>query len=194
MGGDREWTGANMTIEDVVMMPKGVVVGREIVSASFEEWITHVFDRQPGPNHWRWSDDFVEWAVPASDTVNFLAMTFEESGTLLTRFTDDQIAEGLWYLSSSSLSEIALTLWDEAVPWVSRQRALRSIKKLYADCFDVRCVPFLSHLERNSTKCSNPINGACYMWWDIFPNMRWLEKPSGNEVEKECIAAMEFAL
>jgi hypothetical protein len=193
MGGDWERTGKNMTIEDIVMMPKGVVVGREIVSASFDDWITYVFDHPRAPQHWRWSDDFVEWSVPATNTVNFLAKTFEESGTLLTRFTDHQVAEGLWYFSSMSLSEIPQILWNNEVALTERQRVIRAVQKLYQNCFALRCVPFLSHLEKESNRCSNPLNGACYMWWEDF-GMHWPEDVAHNQIEKECLAVLEYTL
>ncbi len=30
----------------------------------------------------------------------------------------------------------------------------------------VRCLPHLSHLDEQP---ANPLNSACYMWWDILP-------------------------
>jgi hypothetical protein len=190
MGGDWERTGADMTVRD------NTLDRREIVSASFDEWLTHVFNHELEPAHWRWNEDFVEWAAPSATTVDFLCRTFEDCGTLFKRFTQNQIAIGLWYIASGSLSKIGASLWDESVPWPARRRSVRSIRKLYSDCFAVHCAPLLSYLEKKRDYPSPypPLNGTCFMWWDLFDNLLGLKKPTGNEIENECLAVMEYAL
>src|ERR1700728_198116 len=116
MGGDWQWAGADMKLQHDILNR------REIVSATFEEWITHVFDGQPALKHSRLNEEFVEWSVPASDTVDFLGSTFEDCGALFGQFNDHQIADGLWYIASEE--NIALTLWDESVLWAARKHAI----------------------------------------------------------------------
>jgi hypothetical protein len=184
-----------MTIEDIVMIPKGVVIGREIVDASYDEWIAHVFARKFGIGYWRYNNnEFIEWAVTPSDTVDFLTRTFDDCGSLLNEFSNRQIADGLWYIASEE--NISLSLGNESVPWPKRQQAIRSIRKLYTNCFTTHCAPLLSYLEKGGAYPSiyPPLNGTCYMWWDIFPNMRWLEGPTDHEIENEYLAVMDFAL
>ena len=181
-------------IIEYITMPNGRVVGREIVRASFEEWLAHVFDHPPQKGQkdsWWWDEDAIDWNAPPSDTVAFLSRTFEESPAVLSAFTDEQIAEGLEYISNMACSDIARTLLDESVPRPMRKKAINSIQNLYSDCFAVRCNSLLSHLEKT---LGPPLNGVCYMWWDVFPIVGQPEVAAHAELDGECLAVMEFAL
>lgn len=172
-------------------MPDGRAVGKQIVSASFEEWLIHVFDHPPQKRGWWWNEDAIDWNVPPSDTIAFLTETFQESASLLNRFTETQMAEGMEYISDMACSNIARTLLDESVPLPLRKKAIKSIQNVYSDCFAVRCSPLLCHLEKT---LGPPLNGVCYMWWDVFPILGEPENAALAELDKECLAVMEFAL
>jgi hypothetical protein len=179
-----------MRVEDV-KMPDGRVVGRRIVSASFEEWIAHAFGTPAGGKS-RWSDGAEPfWDAAASDTLELLAGTFNDCGAVLKPFTDEQVASGLDYVSNPSFSDIAFAFKNQSVPLSVRTNALGSLRKLYSDCFETRCEPLLSHLNEAN---GQPLNCVCYMWWDVFPVYAQPEDGSQKETQNECLEVMEFAL
>jgi hypothetical protein len=85
---------------------------------------------------------------------------------LLARFSDAQLNQGLWYLVSNSCSDHMFSLIEPAVPMPIRLRVLRSIVPLFEQVMAVRCSPHLCYLDEPG---ANPLNDACYMWWDILP-------------------------
>lgn len=130
------------------------------------DWIAHIFDHPVADPAWHWSPDAPVWEGSSEDTVTFIADTFERSGELLARFTDAQLNQGFWHLVSGSCSDFMFTLVEPKVPLPSRLRALRSFLPLFEQVMAVRCSPHLSHLDE---KFANPLNSACYMWWDMLP-------------------------
>jgi hypothetical protein len=172
-------------------MPDGRVVGQKIVSASFEEWIKHVFDHPRETDGWWWDEDAIDWAMPAEETAIFLRETFERAGTVLKPFNDGQVASGLRYISNPSCSDIPFVLKNDSVSLADRRSAMRSLQKLYSDCFARRCLPVLSHLNEG---IDSPLNGVCYMWWDPFPFHGNDRNEGWQEIDAECLGVMEFAL
>lgn len=134
------------------------------VPLSVTDWIAHVFDHPVADPSWHWSPDAPAWEGSSEETVTFIADTFERSGELLARFSDAQLNQGFWYLVSCS--DLMFALVEPAVPLPRRLRALRSFVPLFEQVMAVRCSPHLSHLDEQP---ANPLNGACYMWWDILP-------------------------
>ena len=178
-----------MTVEDIVM-PDGAVVGQCIINATFEEWISHVFEHNEEEGEWWHGTSFTEWRLPASNTVAFLKRTFRESGSLLKGFSEKQAGEGLYYITDLSRSNIASSLADESVPIATRCDTIAALRQLYSDCFNVRCEPRLSYLDETR----NPLNGICYMLWDVLPVYGHPENESLKQFDNECLAVMEFAL
>jgi hypothetical protein len=177
-----------MRVEEV-KLPDGRVVGQEIVSASFEEWIEYVFDHQPEDRNWWSADNCPDWSVNTAETVECLRRTFEESGSVLTKFNDHQVASGIWYIANSSAAVQGLL--DETVPLDVRISAIVALRKLYVDCFETRCSSLLSHL--NETEVDS-LNVACYMWWDVLPIVGQPEQEKSKEIDKACLGIMELAL
>jgi len=173
------------------MMPKGTLMGRQILDASFDEWIGHVFEHSSESDDWILSDEFPSWNVPPSKTVAFLNATFEKAGSTLKNFSDAQIANGLKYIYSPHYSDIAFSLRDETVPLGARTKCLGSLHNLYSDCFATRCTPILSHLDEEP---DTPLNGVCYMWWDVFPIHDKLDCPDCKEIHTACLTVMESVL
>jgi hypothetical protein len=129
---------------------------------TFAEWVGYLFDNPPG---YAWFDRLADWGTLAPPTlVTYLARLFTQAGPLLAPYTDAQVAQSLWFLAGSSAPSAPLL--DAGVPWPARQGALRAIGALFTDCFAPRCTPALSHLDEGG---AGPLNGVCYMWWDLFP-------------------------
>jgi len=133
-------------------------------------WIDHVFDHPVSDPPWYWAMDAMaastgaeEWPEAREKVVAHIAETFEHSGKLLSRFSDEQLNQGFWYLFYQGPPDFMGTLLDEGVPLTRRLRALGSFAPLFEQVMAARCSSHLSHLDEEGT---NPLNGACYMWFD----------------------------
>ena len=135
-------------------------------SSSLAKWIEYVFDHTVTDPAWHWAPDASEWEEPPAQVATHVAEAFEESGRLLTRFSDEQLSQAFWFLMSNSCSDFMYALVDSGVPSLSRLRALRSFVPLFEQVMATRCSPHLSHIDEHE---ANPLNSACYMWWDILP-------------------------
>src|SRR5215831_4104251 len=98
-------------------------------SGSLVKWIEYVFDHAVTDPAWHWAPDAAEWDEPPDQVATHIAETFESSGRLLARFSDEQLNQGFWFLVSNT-SEFTYALLDSGVPSVSRLRALRSFVPL----------------------------------------------------------------
>ena len=154
---------------------------------SLSDWITHVFDHPLADPAWHWSLDGPSWAGSPERVTTFIADTFERSGDLLAGFTDAQLNQGFWYLVSNSCSDFMYSLVNFEVPMAARLRALRSFVPLFEQVMAVRCSPHLSHLDEEP---SNPLNSACYMWWDMLPIHGQPEAAGRREFDGEVLRVL----
>jgi hypothetical protein len=151
---------------------------------TFEEWVRYVFDNPPG---YAWFDQLADWGTIAPATmVAYLGRLCAEAGTRLAPYADAQVAQSFWFLAGGGTGALDALL-DEGVPWPARQVALRAIGALFTDCFAPRCGPFLSHLDEDS---DHPLNGLCYMWWDLFPTWGHPALQSQARVDAEVLALL----
>jgi hypothetical protein len=133
-------------------------------------WINHVFDHPVGDPRWYWAFDAMatstgteEWPEAPEQIVAHIAETFERAGELLSRFSDEQLNQGFWYLFYQGPPDFMGTLLDERIPLAMRLRALRSFVPLFQVVMAARCSSHLGHLDEDGEK---PLNSACYMWFD----------------------------
>src|SRR5882762_9964698 len=145
---------------------------------SFEDWITYVFDHplpDPGAPPWYSKSDYDgSWPdlpdIPET-TVAYLTLLFEQATSVLTSFSDAQVAQGLWFLVSDLCGEAMPDLFDTGVPWSDRKRCIFSMFTLFERFFAPRCSALLSDGDMLGTDTSqvSPLEGICFMWWDILP-------------------------
>jgi hypothetical protein len=143
----------------------------------FDHWVRHVFDHPVAKPQWYFQIDQETWDGDALLTVQYMTRLFESPERLLREYSAEQLEQGLWYLAGEG-QPFMLALLDGGVPWAMRQRGLQAIRTLYEKFFAVACSDELDHL---CTTTSTPINGACYMWWDLFPSY-------GNPMAPPCKA------
>lgn len=148
---------------------------------NFDEWVRYVFDHDTdrSEGHWSWQvdDDFVWWdeLKNPSITIGYLTRLFENAVTLLAPYSDEQIKQGLWFIGmpahSDHLFAYAKVTKDEQLKF------LEAMYQLYAKFFTARCSKdtFLSDKKNN-----HPINGICYIWWDLIPIL-----PRGHDAEAD---------
>ena len=152
---------------------------------SFEEWVLWVFDN---PEGYPAMDQLVDWGeIPSSVLVSYLTRLFEEAGSLLRPFSNAQLSQSFWFLLGLG-TDVNVALFDPAVPWPERVRCYRTLVGLFEDVFAPRCGPFLSHLSEGG---EHPLNGLCYMWWDLYPTWGPAPGPRGPDtVDTELLGVM----
>lgn len=85
---------------------------------------------------------------------------FEHGGTLLARFDDAQVGQGLWAWQN----ELVGATMGENRPLSDRLRAVRALAPFFEQVMAARCTPTLGHLSEPGT----PVNGICYMWFELW--------------------------
>lgn len=133
--------------------------------ARYLEWIEYVFDHPVSQPEWHRDPAVEVFEGDEEYMAMLLELTFLRSGSDLTRFTDAQVNQGLWYLASPACSKHMFTLKSRAVELDVRLDAIKAIGDLYQDCFAKRCSETLSHLDQ----AGSDLNPICYMFWDINP-------------------------
>ena len=84
-----------------------------------------------------------------------------------------------------------VTLLDEDIPVAIRLRALRSFVPLFEQVMAARCSSHLSHVEWQG---SNPLNSACYMWFDEVLDRFSPERLERAQLEKELLLILRRVL
>jgi hypothetical protein len=147
--------------------------------STYSDWIRQVFDHPVAKPAWYW-DDEADTSEPAPpDCVEYLTRLFEEPELFLAPYSDAQLNQGFWYLVSASCSVYMFSLIEPEVAWPQRRRGIRSTATLFERLFARRCSDHLLHL--NEEGVASPLNGVCYMWWDIFPTCGRPESPASTE-------------
>jgi hypothetical protein len=155
---------------------------------NLQKWIAHVFDHPVTEPVWYWSDDPGVWEDQPEHILSLVADTFEQSGELLSRFSDAQIDQGFWFLWAGPNNAFTEAFLDNDVPIASRLRALRSFVPLFQQVMAVRCSDHLSHLDEPG---ANPLNSSCYMWWDIAPIRGKLDDSERAEFDTEVLTVLQ---
>jgi hypothetical protein len=103
---------------------------------------------------------------------------------MLTPYSDAQVNRGLYYIISNGASDLFLAFSDPAIRWDLRLRVLASFYDLFSQCLNLRCSPELS---AGSWDISNPLNGVCYMWWDVIPLCQYQNKDDPHELDRDLL-------
>ncbi|MCH7989996.1 MAG: hypothetical protein IID46_12710 [Planctomycetes bacterium] len=157
----------------------------------YKEWVNHVFDHPVTDPAWHWDDNADTLEPTPKTTVEFLTTLFSTPDTCLEQFSDEQLNQGFWYLVSNPCSSYMFPLLETDVPWPQRKECIRSISTLFELLFAKRCSPHLSHFDESG---ANPLNGVCYMWWDIFPSWGNPDDPDCEMRDQELLKVMERIL
>ncbi len=130
-----------------------------------------------------------EWREAPETVVAHIAETFEQSDKLLSRFADEQLNQGFWYLFYER--DLMEKLLDEGIPLACRLRALRSFAPLFEQVMAERCSWHLSHLDH---KGASALNSACYMWFDEVLDRFNPERLVQAQLEAGLIATLRVIL
>jgi hypothetical protein len=162
-----------------------------LTNLSFDKWLVHVFDHEVGGPQWYFAVDAQYEETSTAVTVAYLTQLFEDPLPYVGSYSDEQLNQGFWYILSNGASDYMFALLDEQVPLEARQQGIRSFMHLFEKLFAVRCSAHLSHLDEPG---ANPLNLACYMWWDIMPIAAQPGVAARREIDEECLQVMESIL
>jgi len=166
-----------------------MIVAMRREDVSFEQWLDETFGRAVSGE---WYPQFVpadEWPDPVADhlLVDHLTRLFEQPDDALRYYSDKQIAAGLWELGPGD----AHCVYNPEIAIEARERLIRSVATFFRDFFDVRCIPKLSHLDKVETE---PLNGICYMWWEVITWGWAKDDPDAERLKTADLDVMEAVL
>ena len=160
---------------------------------AFQEWLEHAFGRevrfQQAP--WYFDPDHDRWDPTPAQAVAYLNRLFENPEPALEAFADSQIAQGLTYLVNTMASGDSRWFCSTAVPVDERIRCVKAIAPFFEQLFKPRCTPHLSHLSEVD---AGPLNGVCYMWWDVFPSLAFPGDPHLPVLHDAALSTMKRIL
>ena len=138
------------------------------VSVTFEDWLKWAFDHPvaaKGEKEWWWhlpdEDDGGIWLDrPPIQALTFVTRLFENPLPHLSRYSDAQIDQGLWFIVFQTNSKHFECLIDGRIDFGIRKRCIRSVENLSRALFAPRCSDEVIH----GTK---PLDSICYMLWDL---------------------------
>ena len=168
-------------------------MGKQLTNLTFEAWLGYVFEHPVDQmtNAWYWDMDRDWWEEDTPEAVQFMTQAFENSAVAFEPFSDAQLNQGLWFLASNACSNHMFALMNESIPWPARERCVASMHQLYAQCFARRCSPHLSHIDEPG---ANPLNSACYMWWDLIPIAGKPDDPARAKLDQAILQVMDSTL
>lgn len=164
-----------------------------LTDLSFDDWLAHCFDRPTTGPVWYHDPCLPHWRTAPALRVRHLTRLFGDPVAALSRYSDEQVNLGLWYIAQSASSDDMLALLDASVPLAERVACIRAIETLYAQCFAVRCSAHLSHGLRSSDEAA-PLNSACYMFWDLVPLMPEPGDPARRALDDAVLHVLDAVL
>jgi hypothetical protein len=159
----------------------------------YQEWLTHVFDHEVNSTQypeWYSSPDAPKFVAEPVEIVELLGQTFLYAGRDLTKYTDEQVNQGIWYMASIGGSDFTMALKSSKVSLAKRIETIRNIFHLYSDCFAKRCTETLSHVDEQGA----PLNSSCYMFWDISYLAYFTDTPDGEQMQDAALDVLQKIL
>jgi hypothetical protein len=129
------------------------------MDAELRTWLDRLIGSRLVENGGEWSEFDDEVCRADRATFERLAQIFENPAVWLAPYSEESIAQAFWDLSS----EVFCELGRDPVDWDLHMRVFRSFEVLFRELFAVRCTLELGHLSQGG-----PLNGICYMWWDLY--------------------------
>jgi hypothetical protein len=157
----------------------------------YEEWLAHVFEHEVSGKAWYFDTDAPDFHGSDEEITELITWTLNNSGSDLARFSDEKVNQGLNYIFNNSCSNLVFCIMDGQFEIEKKLEAVRSVGKLYHDCFAVRCDQVLLHRDEAS---SSKLNQICYMLWDTSPLSYWEGRADAALAYAAVIAVMEAAL
>ena len=162
------------------------------MNSQYQEWLKHIFDHEVEVKkpQWYFGEDAPAFEASGDEITELLGQTFLNAGKDLTKYTDKQVDQGIWYLAGTSGSDFMSALASSKVPLPKRLEAIGNIYYLYSDCFAKRCTEVLGH----SSDEAPPLNSSCYMFWDICRFSGLEDMLENKETQDDVLNVLEKTL
>lgn len=160
---------------------------------TFEAWVAHCFDHAVHDPAWHFDIDAPVWSASPMLTLACLTRLFARPAAALEPYSDAQINRGLWYIGFPGNSDFVFTILDRALPLTERVACVAAMAQLFDELFGPRCSPTLAQAP-DGAGAVNPLNSACYMWWDMLPLFPCPTDPDRAQLDAAAIAAMRETL
>jgi hypothetical protein len=120
---------------------------------SFEDWLLLGL-----------ADEDIPEPIPTETLAAYFIRFNREIARIREDWQDDELARGIWHLYGSGCHFSEL---HRLPPSPLVDELFDSVHVLYRDLFEARCSRFYSHLECGPDVMAQPLNGLCYMLWDM---------------------------
>jgi hypothetical protein len=141
----------------------------DLSSFSFEQFTEYFFARKVLPDKEQFDlfmvgldgetfDESV--AVSPSVVVDHMTKLFSNFGQITTKYTIEQIDQGIWGILGANL-ELYELIFDPVVPLDNRLACIRAMYHVFSD--------FVAHLQTEL----GPNLSSFYMWWDLILHGFW---------------------
>jgi hypothetical protein len=140
---------------------------------TFDEWVEYCFTR--GEREFRDDPDLPAMSDPRASNrfhcmapivmAEYFIKLFESPGFVAERYTDDQVADGVWFIFGVS-SGYFHDVFSEPVPEALQVRCMSSVLTMYTDLFDRVCCKHGADPEGPYADTLK-VDGAVYMIWDM---------------------------
>lgn len=131
----------------------------------FDEWTKAVFDRPADTLEFFEDDEENSLLSPADAAISFITRLFNEPEGLMTTFSREQVAKGLWFLANDTIGYDGQPFLSSRVTDDARRQCVMAVGSLFARLFAKHCSDEMGHLQR---KDGDPLNSPCYMWFDLI--------------------------
>lgn len=134
----------------------------------------------------------IDWDSDRLDLLHRVTTFFRTAGSLAARYTPEELKDLLWKFAGET--GFLNVVFEERLPLEGRLECITSIKCMYLDLFQKHCTRGLSHGLREYPPDFSPLNGICYMWWDIFPSWGAPDNPQQRDVDQRILALLSELL
>ncbi|MBP7759828.1 MAG: hypothetical protein KA178_11275 [Alphaproteobacteria bacterium] len=157
----------------------------------YDRWIVSLFNHDEKDGDWRYDDDQRPIEIPEKLLPDYIVKLNNDLPMMIKRYSDWQLGMGFYYIYSPNCSDLGFSIRDGTAPIQKRLDAIKSMKNMYSDCFEIRCHPVLGHLSEESSE----LDSFCFMLWDTTALSFCTEDhPYRNEIYSAVAGVMEYAL
>lgn len=151
----------------------------------YPAWLAHLFTHD-APD-WYFDHQAELPVLPPEEIAAHTLRLLEAPGTLISSWTDTQLASGLTYLFDfgTGFADIR-EVGQESVTPAQRAGIAERIDRLWTQLFSARCTPTLGHLSEEG----GPLNTVCYMFWDNFYGIDVADPTERHTLDAAFVEAM----
>lgn len=161
------------------------------IDVNYHDWLSALFDHDPAEGDWRFEDVSPALDVDDRQAVRLVRRLLENIREDTEPYNDWQVALGIAYMFDPGGAAYDVRIRDGYAPFPEGVAAIRAMKYLYSDCFELRCRSALSNCAGPSP---GPLNGTCYMLWDVTALSYFNHCKQRTELYEEAMGVMACAL